>query len=161
MKIKTLTLAALFAALCAIGGLIKIPLGISSTALDSAPALIAVAFLSPLLAGIVALIGHLASAFYGGMPLGPFHFLIAVEMFLILYVFARMHQKGLAKTKWLFFIVANGLLAPLPFYFLISPAFFIGAVAGILIATIFNAVIAAVALPVLVTAYAKQRGVGS
>src|SRR5690625_6606171 len=114
----------MFAALCAIGGLLKIPLGIGSTALDSAPALLAAGFLPPMFAGIAAMTGHVASALYAGFPLGPFHLLIALEMLAIIYIFARLHQANYRFSKWVFFIIANGLLAPLPFYFLISPSFF-------------------------------------
>lgn len=159
MKVKQLTLAAMFAALSAIGGLIKIPLGIGSTALDSVPALIAVLFLSPVLAGTTAFIGHIASSLYAGFPLGPFHLLIAAEMLFIIYIFARMHRAEYHKSKWVFFIIANGLVAPLPFYFIISPAFFIGIVPGILIATVFNAVIAAIVLPFLKRSRQTEVGV--
>lgn len=149
MNLRRFTLTALFASLCAVGGLLKIPLGIGSTALDSTPALISAAFLPPLYAGIAALVGHTASAMYAGFPLGPFHVLIALEMFVIVLVFARLHKANCNVLKWVFFIIANGLLAPLPFYFLISPAFFLGALPGIFIATVVNAAIAVVAMPVL------------
>jgi len=139
----------MFAALCAIGGLLKIPLGIGSTALDSTPALMSAAFLPPVFSGIAALIGHTASAMYAGFPLGPYHVLIALEMFVIILVFAKLHKAGRDVLKWVFFIIANGLLAPLPFYFLISPAFFLGAVPGIFIATVVNASIAIVVIPAL------------
>lgn len=139
----------MFAALCAVGGLIKIPLGIGSTALDSTPALMSAAFLPPMYAGGVALLGHIASALYAGFPLGPFHVLIALEMFIIVLVFARLHKANRNVLKWAFFIIANGVLAPLPFYFLISPAFFVGALPGIFIATVFNASIAMMAMPFL------------
>lgn len=158
MAVKRLTLTAMFAALCAVGGLIKIPLGIGSTALDSSPALISVAFLPPIYSGIAALVGHSASAMYAGFQLGPFHLLIALEMLAIVYVFARLHQTGRNVIKWLFFIVANGLLAPFPFYFLLSPAFFLGAVPGILLATIVNAAIAALVMPIVRTALNKRVG---
>lgn len=149
MNLRRFTLTALFAALCAMGGLLKIPLGIGSTALDSTPALMSAAFLPPLYAGIAALIGHTASAMYAGFPLGPFHALIALEMFVIVLIFARLHKANRNVLKWVFFVVANGLLAPLPFYFLISPAFFLGALPGIFIATVVNAAIAGVAMPAL------------
>lgn len=117
------------------------------------------AFLPPIYAGMTALIGHSASALYAGFPLGPFHLLIALEMLAIIYVFARLHQAKYQVSKWVFFIVANGLLAPLPFYFLISPSFYVGIVPGILIATIFNAVIAAVVLPVVQNVWRERLGV--
>ena len=158
MQVKRLTVTAMFAALCAVGGLLIIPLGIGSTALDSAPALISAAFLPPVYTGIVALLGHVASAMYAGFPLGPFHGLIALEMFIIVAVFARLHKAKRNVLKWVFFIIANGLLAPLPFYYLISPAFFIGALPSIFIATVANAGIAAVVIPALRNITTGQLG---
>ena len=149
MQVKRITLTAFFAALCVIGGLIKIPSGIGSLALDTVPALISVAFLPPVFSGIAAMLGHTASAMYAGFPLGPFHVLIALEMLIIVIIFARLHKAGHNLTKWVFFVVANGLIAPLPFYFLISPAFFLSAIPFLLLATIVNAVVAAVVMPSL------------
>lgn len=149
MKVRTIVLTALFAALCAVGGFIKIPSGVGSLALDTVPALLSASFLPPIFVGIASMTGHIASAMYAGFPLGPFHILIAFEMLVILYVFTRLHKAGRHSWKWIFFIIANGLLAPLPFYFLVSPAFFIGAVPAILLATFLNAVVAAVVMPAL------------
>lgn len=158
MKLKTMTVTALFAALCAVGGFIKIPSGVGSLALDTVPALLAASFLPPVFVGFASMAGHLASAMYAGFPLGPFHLLIAIEMLIILYVFARLHKAGRHSWKWIFFVVANGLLAPLPFYFLVSPAFFVGAVPAILLATVLNAVVAAVVMPVLSKAASGRFG---
>ncbi|MDN4606034.1 ECF transporter S component [Sporosarcina highlanderae] len=149
MKVRKLTVTALFAALCAVGGFIKIPSGVGSLALDTVPALLSASFLPPVFVGFASMTGHIASAMYAGFPLGPFHILIALEMFVILYVFARLHKAGRHSWKWIFFTIANGLLAPLPFYFLVSPAFFVGAVPAILVATVLNAVVAAVVMPAL------------
>ncbi|WP_432363621.1 ECF transporter S component [Sporosarcina sp. UB5] len=159
MKLRKMTLTALFAALCAVGGFIKIPSGLGSLALDTVPALLAASFLPPILVGAASLTGHLASALYAGFPLGPFHILIAIEMMIILYGFARLHNAGRPILKWVFFIVANGLLAPLPFYFLVSPAFFVGALPAILVATVVNAVVAAVVMPALAKAAGGKFGV--
>lgn len=158
MKLRTMTLTALFAALCAVGGFIKIPSGVGSLALDTIPALLAASFLPPVFVGAASMTGHLASAMYAGFPLGPFHLLIAIEMMIILYVFARFHKAGHHSSKWVFFIIANGLLAPLPFYFLVSPAFFIGMVPAIFLATVVNAVVAAVVMPVLSKAAGGRFG---
>jgi ECF transporter, substrate-specific component len=158
MQVKRITLTAFFAALCVIGGLIKIPSGIGSLALDTVPALISAAFLPPVFSGVAAMLGHTASAMYAGFPLGPFHVLIALEMLVIVIIFARLHKAGRNVTKWIFFIVANGLLAPLPFYFLISPAFFLGAIPFLLLATIVNAVVAAVVMPSLQHVMAGRLG---
>ncbi|MBD7984673.1 ECF transporter S component [Sporosarcina sp. Sa2YVA2] len=149
MKLKTMTLTALFAALCVIGGFIKIPSGIGSLALDTVPALLAASFLPPALVGFASMSGHIASAMYAGFPLGPVHVMIAIEMFLILFVFARMHKAGRHTWKWIFFIIANGLLAPLPLALIVSPAFLLAVLPSILLATILNAAVAIIVMPAL------------
>lgn len=156
MQLKKLTLTAMFAALCVIGGFIKIPSPIGSLALDTVPALLAVVVLSPALAGIAALIGHLASALVSGFPLGPFHLLIAVEMFVIVYLFAQLHRNGKSVLKWVFFVIANGVLALVPFIYLIAPAFFISMLPAVFIATAVNATIAVIVMPVLSRAFSRR-----
>ena len=149
-KLRLLILTALVAAICVIGGAVKIPVGVITTAaLDSAPAFISAAFLPPIFAGAAGAIGHIATGLTSGFPLGVFHILIAIEMFIIIVIFAWMHQKGYNLLKWIFAIVANGIISPLPFYFLISPAFYFGALPGLVVTTIVNLVIAAVVMPVL------------
>ncbi|QFF97905.1 ECF transporter S component [Psychrobacillus glaciei] len=150
MKLRLLTLAAMFAALCAIGAFVKIPVGIGSAALDTVPALVSAAFLPPVYAGAASLIGHLSSSLYAGFPLGPLHLLIGAEMFIILFIFTKLHQAGLHIWKWIFFIFANSVIATLPFYWIISPAFFVAVLPGITIATILNAGIAMIVSPVVV-----------
>ena len=147
MDTKKLSLAALFISLSAIGGMVKIPLGIASIALDSMPALIAVLFVSAPLAGTVAAFGHLASALLGGFPLGPFHIIIAAEMWAAVWLFAKMHTAGLTVWKWIVFIGLNGIVAALPFYFLLSPAFFYASVPGLIIASAINAGAAGAVIP--------------
>lgn len=146
-KLKLLILTALIGALCVVGSWIKIPGPISTAALDSAPAFLSVLFLPPLYSGFAGLIGHFATAYSGGMPLGPLHIIVAIEMFIIVYIFNVMHRKNWHITKWLFLIVANGVLAPLPFYFIISPAYFFGALPFILSATVINVVIVLLLIP--------------
>lgn len=149
MKLRLLTLAAMFAALCAIGAFVKIPVGIGSAALDTIPALVSAAFLPPVYAGAASMIGHLSSSLYAGFPLGPLHILIAGEMFLILFVFTKLHRAGLRVWKWIFFVFANSVLATLPFYWIISPAFFVTVLPEITIATVLNAGIAIVVSPLV------------
>ncbi|OZS78476.1 hypothetical protein CF394_06890 [Tetzosporium hominis] len=146
---RNVTLAALFIALCGIGALLKIPGPFSSVALDLAPALISTLFLGPVWAGVIAALGHLISAFTGGLPLGPFHAIVAVEMFVIVSVFGLIIKRGWRFVGFLFVTLATGLLAPLPFYFLISPALYMTLVPVLLVATAINSVVAWVALPFL------------
>lgn len=146
---RNVTLAALFIALCGIGALLKIPGPFSSVALDLAPALISTLFLGPVWAGVIAAFGHLISAFTGGLPLGPFHAIVALEMLVIVFVFGLMMKRGWRAAGFLFVTLATGLLAPLPFYFLISPAMYFTLVPVLLVATAINSVVAWVALPFL------------
>lgn len=149
-KLRLIILTALIAAICVIGSFIKVPVGmITTAALDSAPAFISAVFLPPVFAGAAGAFGHIATGFTSGFPLGVFHGLIAIEMFVIVAVFAWLHRKGHHFLKWIFAIVANGILSPLPFYFLISPAFYLGALPSLFIATVINVAIAAVVMPIL------------
>ena len=156
-KLRWTVLTGLVAAICAIGSLIPLPGFIKSAALDSAPAFISVAFLPPLYSGIAGALGHLATGLTSGFPQGPFHILIAVEMFIIVYVFNILHKKGFQLLKWVFLIFANGVLTPLPFYFIISPAFYSGAVSALTLAAAVNAVVAMVVLPIVSRVYKKSK----
>ncbi|HWK24257.1 MAG TPA: ECF transporter S component [Ureibacillus sp.] len=155
--LRLMVLTALVAAICVIGSFIKVPGVLTTAALDSAPAFISVAFLPPLYSGFAGALGHLATAFTSGFPSGPFHLLIAVEMLIITYIFNVLHHKGFKIAKWVFLIIGNGILSALPFYFLISPAFFIGAVPSLLIATIINAVITMFVLPIIEKVFSRRK----
>lgn len=157
-KLMTLTLTAMVAAICAIGAVIKIPSFVSTAALDSAPAFIGVVFLSPMLAGVAGLIGHFITALTSGFPYGPLHIIIAVEMFIVVWIFGVMHKKGLHFWKWPVALVLNGVVAPLPFYFIISPAFFWASLPGIFMATVINLIIVAVVMPVLSKVFVRKAG---
>lgn len=148
-KLRLMVLTALIAGLCVIGSFIKVPGFITTAALDSAPALISAVFLPPLFAGAAGALGHIATGLTSGMPLGVFHGIIAVEMFLVVYIFTILHRNNFHIAKWVFVIVANGVIAPIPFYFLVSPAFYIGSIASLTIATVINAVIAMIVMPIL------------
>lgn len=157
-KLRKLILTAMVAAICAVGAMIKVPTFISTAALDSAPAFLGVVFLSPILAGAAGLIGHFITALTSGFPLGPLHIIIAVEMLIVVWVFGMMHKKGMHFWKWPVALVLNGIVAPLPFYFIISPAFFWGALGSILMATVINLIIVAVVMPILSKVFVRKEG---
>lgn len=152
MNTRTLTLTALFIALSAVGGMVKIPLGPASIAMDAMPALVAAFILSPALAAAVGGLGHLLSALSGGFPLGPLHAVIGIEMAVIIFIFALMHQKGAKFLNWPVFIIGNGIIAAIPFYFILSPSFFYAAVPGLLLAATINAGVAALVMPFVLKA---------
>lgn len=87
MNAKKISLFGIFLALAVVGASIKIPAVIASVALDMVPALIGAVVLGGRAGGCIAFFGHLLSALIGGMPLGPFHVLIAVEMAVLVWVF--------------------------------------------------------------------------
>lgn len=157
-KLMSLTLTAMVAAICAVGAVIKIPSFVSSAALDSAPAFLSVAFLSPVLAGVAGLIGHLITALTSGFQLGPLHLIIAAEMFIVVWLFGVMHKKGMHFWKWPVALILNGVIAPLPFYFIINPAFFWGSLASIFMATVINLLIVAVVRPILSKVFVRKAG---
>lgn len=156
-KLQLMVLTALISAMCVIGSFIKIPGFITTAALDSAAAFISAAFLPPLYSGFVGLIGHLATALTSGFPLGPFHLLVAVEMFIIVYVFNILHKRGDNVLKWMFLIIANGVLSALPFAFILSPAFYISSLPSLIIATVINAIVAMILIPVLSNVFSISK----
>ncbi|MGN4127915.1 ECF transporter S component [Lysinibacillus sphaericus] len=157
-KLMGLSLTAMVAAICAVGAVIKIPSFVSTAALDAAPAFLSVVFLSPALAGVAGLVGHFITALTSGFPLGPLHIIIAVEMFIVVWVFGVMHKKGLHFWKWPVALLLNGIVSPIPFYFIISPAFYWGALASIFMATVINLVIVAVVMPILSKVFVRKEG---
>lgn len=149
-KTKLLTLTAMFAALAVVGSFIKIPVPPGTAALDSTAAFISMAFLPAPFAAAAGAIGHLATALTSGFPLTlPFHLLIALEMAIVAGVGAWIYKKGHKVFAWIWLVISNGLVSPLPFYFLISPAMYVAVAPGILIATVINVGVSIVLLPVL------------
>lgn len=143
-------------ALCAIGALIKIPVFATSAALDAAPAFISAVFLPPLFAGIAGSVGHVVTALTSGMPLGPFHIIIAIMMFIVVWGFSYLHTNNRHVLKWVWAFISNAIISPLPFYFLISPAFYIAAVPGLMLATAINLALAAALMPALQKVFARK-----
>ena len=141
MNIKKISLISLFIALSVAGASIKIPAIVSSVALDMVPALLAGVILGGGPGALIALLGHLLSAFIGGMPLGPFHFMIAVEMALLVWLFAIVYRKGKRVMASILFVLGNTFVAPLPFLFLMGSGFYIGMIPSLLIGSVLNIVI--------------------
>lgn len=157
-KLMNLTLTAMIAAICAIGAVIKVPSPVTSAALDSAPAFLSVVFLPPMLAGVAGMIGHFITALTSGFPYGPLHIIIALEMFIVVWVFGIMRKKGLHFWKWPVALILNGVIAPLPFYFIISPSFFWVSVPALVMATLINLIIVAVAMPIISKVFVRKEG---
>lgn len=147
MDVRKISAIAIFIALSAVGAMIKIPSPIGSIALDSFPALLAAVILGPVSGAIVAGLGHIISAFIGGMTLGPFHFLIMVEMAVLTWMFSILYINGKKAGAFLLFFISNAFVLALPFAFLISPGFYTLLVPGLTVATAVNVVLAVLLLP--------------
>jgi uncharacterized membrane protein len=141
--LKKQTFIILFLGLSAIGAAIKIPLGISSIALDSAPALLAAILLGPVFGAIIGVGGHFISAYLGGLPLGAFHLLIGIEMGVIIYLTGVLCKKGNRIIGLCFFIICSTAVAPLPFYYILSPAFYWTILFPLLVGSSLSSIIAA------------------
>ena len=95
MSIKKVSLISLCIALSVAGASIKIPAIVSSVALDMVPALLGGVMFGSIPGAIIAFIAHLLSALLGGMPLGPFHLLIGLEMAVLVWLFAIFYKNFL------------------------------------------------------------------
>ncbi len=159
MNIKKVSLISLFIALSVVGASIKIPAIVSSVALDMVPALAAGALLGSLPGALVALFGHLVSALIGGMPLGPFHFLIAVEMALLVWMFTVIYDKGKRILAGILFVIGNTFVSPLPFLFIMGSGFYIGMIPSLLIGAVLNTVLALLLAPRLASVFLHKEAV--
>lgn len=102
---------AVLIALSYIGSLIKIGPG-GSIALDSMPAFFAALLMGPLAGSAVGFIGHILTAATGGFPFTlPIHFVIAVEMAGICWIFGFMAERLNIVIPTVTAIILNGLVA--------------------------------------------------
>lgn len=147
MNVKKISTLALFIALSVVGAMIKIPAVVASVALDSFPALLAGALLGGGAGAITGVLGHLISAMFGGMPMGPLHFIVAAEMAVLAYIFGILYRRGRKLLAGLVFLAGNAFLAPVPFIFIFSFAFFTAMLPSLFIASLVNTIIGMVIIP--------------
>lgn len=92
-RTKELTFTAIMIALSVILSYVPIP-GFPTLSFDSLPGYFVAVFLNPVLGGIVATVGHLATALIHGFPLGfPSHLIIAFSMFVAAYALGKIYVK--------------------------------------------------------------------
>lgn len=147
MKSKTYTLFIAFLSLSVAGSFIKIPAIVGSVAFDSMPALAAAVLLSPAAGVAVAALGHLMSAGLGGFPLGPLHLLIAVQMGVLALLFGMMYRKNIKRAAALFFIIGNGIAAPLCFLPILGSSMVLALMPSLFAAAVLNGVTAHLLIP--------------
>jgi uncharacterized membrane protein len=142
MSSKKIVWLAFAFAFSVIGSFIKIPAVVGSVGLDALPSLVVASIFSVGMGGLVAGMGHLISALLAGFPLGPLHVLIAIEMFFCVLVYGYLYKAGKKKIAAIVFWIANAIISPLPFIFLLNWTFFITLVPSLMIGSALNVVIA-------------------
>ncbi|QOR83203.1 ECF transporter S component [Geobacillus stearothermophilus] len=152
---RRLAWTAVCLALSAIGSFIKLPTFVGSIALDSAPALVAAAILGPRSGAAVAGLGHLISAVVGGWRLGPFHWLVALEMAGLGALFAVLHRRGWKIGSAVVFFIGNAFLAPLPLAVSFGWPFVLAVIPPLSAAALVNVLIALAVAPAVARLMAK------
>jgi uncharacterized membrane protein len=147
---KKLIWLSMFIALSVVGATIKIPAIVGSIALDSFPALLAASILGGGAGAVAGALGHLISAMLSGFQLGPMHFLISMEMAILVSMFGvfwHHHKKVVAS---LFFILGNSFIAPLPFLFILGKGFYWAVLPSLILMSAMNTGLALLLIPRLV-----------
>lgn len=161
MNGKQASILAMFIALSVVGALIKIPAIVGSVAIDLFPALIAAVLLGGRSGALIASFGHLLSALIVGMPLGPFHLLVAAEMAGLVWVFGNLYRGERKILAIMTFIIGNGFIAPLPFLFFVGTGFYTALVPSLVVGSLLNISLAIVLLPRLSLIFEKKGVVSS
>ena len=147
MNVKKISIVAFFIALSVVGAMIKVPAIVSSVALDAFPGIVAAAILGGGAGAVVGGLGHLISALIGGMPMGPLHFIIAIEMALLVGMFGLLFKHERKVLASILFVIGNVFISPLPFILIFDLAFYIALVPSLLVGSILNTVLALVVIP--------------
>lgn len=87
------------------------------------------------------------SALIGGLPLGIFHLFIAAEMCLLVFVFTKIYQTGNQFVSYMWFVLGNGIILPLPFFVFLGKGFYVSMVPVLLIGAVVNGMIAKLLIP--------------
>lgn len=104
MKLRKMTLIALFIAISFIGANIKVA---GSIAFDSMAGFLGALILGPVYGAVIGGVGHILTAVTSGFPLGlPVHLIIMVEMALTMFVFGALYKSLSTKSKYLGIIIS-------------------------------------------------------
>src|SRR5699024_11328848 len=86
--------------------------------------------------------GHMVSAYIGGMTLGPLHIIVAMGMALIVWVFGVIYKSDRRMLAGVIFVLCNSFMIPLPFAFIMSMPFYVALIPSLLVGASVNTVIA-------------------
>lgn len=154
-------LVSLFIALSFLGGYIKF---FGSIALDSFPAFLGTLLLGPTYGMIIALIGHLFSAFLSGFPLTlPIHLIVGVMMMLTMFVYGNVRQKYSDNmisvvASVLIALVFNTVIASLPLIPLLGFNVILAMMIPLVAASLVNILVAEMVYRVLPAYFVARIG---
>jgi len=154
-------LVSLFIALSFLGGYIKF---FGSIALDSFPAFLGTLLLGPTYGMIIALIGHLFSAFLSGFPLTlPIHLIVGVMMMLTMFVYGNIRQKYSDNmisvvASVLIALVFNTVIASLPLIPLLGFNVILAMMIPLVAASLVNILVAEMVYRVLPAYFVARIG---
>lgn len=141
--LRSMIIIAVFAVTSFVLGLVKFG-GTGSIALDAFPGYFVAAFFSPLLGGIVALLGHILSAAVAGFPLGSAHILISLTQFSWAFIFGFI-PKMINNIKFIFVsavavVFLNGYVSPvlIGFFYPEMKSFVLGLIPILTLASAIN-----------------------
>lgn len=113
MNVKKMVIVAVFIAMSAVGGFIKIPSPTGTVAFDSLPGYLAAALLGGWPGAVAAAFGHLLSAWTVSFPLSiPLHLFVALQMAVFVSVFGYLFRKGQRALAVVVAVLLNGVAAP-------------------------------------------------
>lgn len=154
-------LVSLFIALSFLGGYIKF---FGSIALDSFPAFLGTLLLGPTYGMIIALIGHLFSAFLSGFPLTlPIHLIVGVMMMLTMFVYGNVRQKYSDNmisvvASVLIALVFNTVIASLPLIPLLGFNVILAMMIPLVVSSLVNILVAEMVYRVLPANFVARIG---
>lgn len=144
---KKLVLMAMFIALSFIGSYIKFPSPLGSIALDSMAGYLAGLIFGGSLGGVVGFLGHILTSANAGFPLSlPVHLIVAIMMFISIYLYGLTYKKTNVFVAAFIGILLNGVVSPLAL--LLFPQFgwpfFLGITPFLLAASALNVILSIV-----------------
>lgn len=141
LSVKFITLCGFFIALSVAGAFIK-PFG-NSIAFDSLPAFLAASMLGPLAGAITGFLGHLISASITGFPFSlPVHLIVAVEMALVMIIYAFLARKINIIVSAVIAILLNGAGATALLVPILGTSFFIAMIGPLTLVAAINVILA-------------------
>jgi len=141
LSVKFITLCGFFIALSVAGAFLK-PFG-NSIAFDSMPAFLAASMLGPLAGALTGLLGHLISSAIVGFPFTlPIHLIVAVEMAVVMVIYAFLARKINIVVSAVIAVVLNGVAATALLIPMLGKPFFFAMIGPLTLVAAINVVIA-------------------